>query len=92
MSRRPTSDTERLIRFAIDVGGRLSHALGERIPDDAKSHLLNAQRELITALVIMYEQQAGMRRRAMRDGNGARGGRRKAAQSRRARTTRIRVD
>ncbi len=89
MSRRPASDTERLIHFAIDVGGRLSHALGERIPDDAKSHLLNAQRELITALVIMYEQQAGMRRRATRDGNGSR---RKAAQSRRARTTRIPVD
>lgn len=89
MSRRP-GDTARVLEFALDMGGRLSHVLGEALPDDAKRHLLNAQRELITALVIMYEHQAGARRDAPA-GEG-RGRRRTTAGSAAARTRRIRVD
>jgi len=51
-----------MVEFALDMGKRLSHVLSEGLPDEAKHHLLNAQRELITALVIMYEHQAGTRR------------------------------
>jgi len=51
-----------MLDFVLEMGKRLSHALSEGVPDEAKHHLLNAQRELITALVIMYEQQAGGRR------------------------------
>jgi hypothetical protein len=51
-----------MVEFALEMGKRLSHALSEGLPDEAKHHLLNAQRELITALVIMYEHQAGGRR------------------------------
>ncbi|MDQ6692417.1 MAG: hypothetical protein M3Z13_06590, partial [Candidatus Dormibacteraeota bacterium] len=66
------------------------HALGEALPEDAKHHLLNAQRELITALVIVYEHQAGARRPA------APGGKRRTTKGRPQaelpRTRRIRVD
>jgi len=51
-----------MVEFVLEMGKRLSHALSEGLPDEAKHHLLNAQRELITALVIMYEQQAVGRR------------------------------
>jgi hypothetical protein len=90
MSRRPASETERVIRFAIDFGGRLSHVLGEAIPDEAKRHLLNAQRELITALVIMYEHQAGARRAPLPRRRASSPSRPAAA--RKPRTTRIKVD
>jgi len=51
-----------MVEFVLEMGKRLSHALSEGLPDEAKHHLLNAQRELVTALVIMYEQQAVGRR------------------------------
>jgi hypothetical protein len=53
-----------MVEFALEMGKRLSHALSDGLPEEAKHHLLNAQRELITALVIMYEHQAGSRRTA----------------------------
>jgi len=62
---RRQGDTTRMIEFALDVGGRLTHALSDALPEEAKRHLLVAQRELITALVIMYEHQAGNRRAAV---------------------------
>lgn len=61
MSRR-YPESQGMVEFVLEMGKRLSHALSEGLPDEAKHHLLNAQRELITALVIMYEQQAGSRR------------------------------
>ncbi len=90
MSRRHT-ETAKILEFALDVGGRLSHVLGEALPEDAKRHLLNAQRELITALVITYEHQAGTRR------GGGEGGVRRTTSGKLAappapRTRRIKVD
>ena len=89
MSRRP-GDTARIVEFALDMGSRLTHVLGEALPDDARRHLLNAQREMITALVIMYEHQAGARRDTP-SGEG-RGRRRTTAGSAAVRTRRNKVD
>ena len=57
-----------MVEFVLEMGKRMSHALSDGLPDDARHHLLNAQRELITALVIMYEHQAGARRTRFEDG------------------------
>ncbi|MGH7777034.1 MAG: hypothetical protein ACREPI_07650, partial [Candidatus Dormibacterales bacterium] len=50
---------------------RLTGLLREVVPPEAQVHLFNAQRELLAALAIMYENQAGPRR------PGGRGGRRR---------------
>ena len=48
--------------MAIDLGQRVSSLLRDVVPPDAQQHLLNAQRELLTALFLIYEHQAGARR------------------------------
>ena len=58
------SESARLLEFALEMGQRVVGSVGEMLPDDAKRHLLNAQREVIQALVIVYEQLAGTRREA----------------------------
>lgn len=40
---------------------KVQGALGEVIPAEAQMHLLNAQRELLTAMVIIYEHGFGAR-------------------------------
>jgi len=60
------SESARLLEFALEMGQRVVGSVGEMLPDEAKRHLLNAQREVIQALVIVYEQQAGTRREARR--------------------------
>lgn len=61
MSRR-YSESARLLEFALDMGQRVIGSVSEMLPEEAKHHLLNAQREVIQALVIVYEHQAGTRR------------------------------
>ena len=51
---------------AAEVGQRLGALLKDVVPPDAQHHLLNAQRELLTALLLIYEHQAGARRTAAR--------------------------
>ena len=80
-----------MVEFALEMGKRLSHVLSEGLPDEAKHHLLNAQRELITALVIMYEHQAGARRPASATRRPATTRPRSAA-PKRPRSTRIPLD
>jgi len=80
-----------MVEFALEMGKRMSHALSDGLPDDARHHLLNAQRELITALVIMYEHQAGARRADFPAKRAAAVTRRKAA-PRKSRSTRIPVE
>ena len=65
MSRR-YSESARLLEFALDMGQRVVGSVSEMLPTEAKRHLLNAQREVIQALVIVYEQQAGTRRQTRR--------------------------
>jgi hypothetical protein len=61
-------DGERLIETVNELGSRVGHLLSDMVPPAAQVHLLNAQRELITALMLIYEHRvtatpAGGRRR-----------------------------
>lgn len=56
------SESERLLHFATELSARLGGAVKDMIPPDAQHHLLNAQREMLTALFLIYEHQAGGRR------------------------------
>ena len=57
-----TRETERLIEVATLLGSRLNTAVKDVIPPEAQTHLLNAQRELLTAVFLIYEHQVGARR------------------------------
>jgi hypothetical protein len=52
-----TRDGERLIELINELGSRVTHVVSDMVPPAAQVHLLNAQRELITALVLMYEHR-----------------------------------
>jgi len=79
-----------MVEFALEMGKRLSQVLSDGLPDEARHHLLNAQRELITALVIVYEHQAGTRRADL-PARRAAATRRRAA-PRKPRSTRIPIE
>lgn len=55
-------DSERLAEMAGFLGQRLNSALKDVIPPEAQLHLLNAQRELLTAIFLIYEHQVAVRR------------------------------
>lgn len=57
-----TRETERLVEVAAMLGRRLNTAVQDVVPPEAHAHLLNAQRELLTALFLIYEHQMGARR------------------------------
>jgi hypothetical protein len=59
---RMTRETERLVEVAALIGKRLNTAVQDVVPPEAHAHLLNAQRELLTALFLIYEHQMGARR------------------------------
>ena len=63
-SKRPES--ERILHFAQEITSRLGGAVKDMIPPEAQYHLMNAQREMLTALFLIYEHQAGGRRPAVR--------------------------
>ena len=50
-------DGERLIELVNELGSRVSHVVSDMVPPAAQVHLLNAQRELITALMLIYENR-----------------------------------
>ncbi|TMC90644.1 MAG: hypothetical protein E6J12_06795 [Chloroflexi bacterium] len=52
-----TRDGERLIELVNELGSRVGNVLSDMVPPSAQVHLLNAQRELITALVLIYEHR-----------------------------------
>jgi hypothetical protein len=79
-------ESERLVEVAGLFGNRINSAIKDVIPPEAQVHLLNAQRELLTALFLIYEHQVGARRPAP-----AKPVRRRAS-SARSRATRIQVD
>ena len=51
-----------MLRFAHELTNRLGGAVKDMIPPEAQWHLLNAQRELLTAVFLIYEHQAAARR------------------------------
>jgi hypothetical protein len=57
-----SGETERLIELAAELGQRVNTVLRDVIPAEAHNHLLNAQKELLTALFLIYEHQVGARR------------------------------
>ena len=50
-------DGERVIELVNELGSRVGHLLSDMVPPAAQVHLLNAQRELITALMLIYENR-----------------------------------
>jgi len=68
-------DGERLIELVSELGTRMSNLLSDMVPPSAQVHLLNAQRELITALVLIYEHRVttGSNERPRRRAAGAKG-------------------
>jgi hypothetical protein len=52
-----TRDGERLIELMNELGSRVTHVMSDMVPPAAQVHLLNAQRELITALMLIYENR-----------------------------------
>lgn len=50
-------DGERVIELANELGSRVGNLLHDMVPPAAQVHLLNAQRELITALMLIYEHR-----------------------------------
>jgi hypothetical protein len=76
-----------LTELAQDLGHRVGGLLRDVIPPDAQLHLLNAQRELLTALIIIYEHQSGARRPPARNGR-----RRVNGRAQRPRFDRISID
>jgi len=67
-------DGERAIELINELATRVGNLLSDMVPPSAQVHLLNAQRELITALVLIYEhrvtagppERAGSGRRTVR--------------------------
>jgi hypothetical protein len=57
-----SSEGERWVEVATMIGQRINSTLKDVVPPEAQMHLLNAQRELLTALFLIYEHQAGARR------------------------------
>lgn len=56
------TESDRLLQFARELSTRLGGAVQDMIPPEAQHHLNNAQRELLTALFLIYEHQAAARR------------------------------
>jgi hypothetical protein len=50
-------DGERVIELVNELASRVSHLVSDMVPPAAQVHLLNAQRELITALMLIYENR-----------------------------------
>ncbi len=50
-------DGERVVELINELGSRVSNVLTDMVPPAAQVHLLNAQRELITALMLIYENR-----------------------------------
>ena len=52
-----TRDGERVIELINELGSRVGNVLSDMVPPAAQVHLVNAQRELITALMLIYENR-----------------------------------
>ncbi|MFI5282894.1 MAG: hypothetical protein ACHQ0J_07160 [Candidatus Dormibacterales bacterium] len=46
-----------MIELINELASRAGHLLSDMVPPAAQVHLLNAQRELITALMLIYENR-----------------------------------
>jgi hypothetical protein len=73
-------DGERAIELINELASRMGNLLSDMVPPSAQVHLLNAQRELITALVLIYENRVttGSGTRSRRSGGSSRTGQRRS--------------
>ena len=85
-------ESERLAELATMIGQRLGSAMKDVLPAEAQTHLLNAQRELLTALFLIYEHQVGARRPGTPGSPAAAPKRTRARAPRRDRVQRIEID
>jgi len=76
MKRRATPRPDGWTDMLQEVAYRMGGLVREFVPAEAQLHLLNAQRELLTAMILIYEHQAQARRRepAQKRGVGSRRG------------------
>jgi hypothetical protein len=84
-----TRDGEHVIELINELGSRIGHLLSDMVPPRAQVHLLNAQRELITALMLIYENRVtagpgGRARGTPAAGRGSRAGTARRRPSKRA--------
>ncbi len=88
-------DGERVIELINELGSRVSHAFSDMVPPAAQVHLLNAQRELITALMMIYENRVAPEPATRRSGRSGRVQGAPSSQTRRRSTRRdskIKID
>jgi hypothetical protein len=85
-------ETERLVEVATLIGQRLNSAVQDVVPPEAHAHLLNAQRELLTALFLIYEHQVGARRPVRERDRERPSGKRARAARPRPRVQRIEIE
>ena len=85
-------DGERLIELVSELATRMGNLVSDMVPPSAQVHLLNAQRELITALVLIYEHRVttGAEERPRR--GAARAARRTPARRRATRVGKIPIE
>jgi hypothetical protein len=50
-------DGERMIEMMNEMASRVGHLVSDMVPPAAQVHLLKAQQELITALMLIYEHR-----------------------------------
>ncbi|HEY1420333.1 MAG TPA: hypothetical protein VGG90_06460 [Candidatus Dormibacteraeota bacterium] len=50
-------DGERMIEMMNEMASRVGHLVSDMVPPSAQVHLLKAQQELITALMLIYEHR-----------------------------------
>ncbi len=56
-----STESERLAELVTDLGHRLAQAFGDVISPEAQRHLRTAQREALSALFLIYEEQLNRR-------------------------------
>jgi hypothetical protein len=81
-----------MIELINELGSRVSHLLSDMVPPSAQVHLLNAQRELITALVLIYENRVTAAPGVRGRGSAGTARRRAARRSSPKRTGKIPID
>ena len=90
-------DGERVIELVSELASRMGSLVQDMVPPSAQVHLLNAQRELITALVLIYENRVsgdagGRGRRTAARSTGAAASRRTTTRRRTPRTGKIPIE
>lgn len=85
-------DGERVIELMSELASRMGNLFSDMVPPSAQVHLLNAQRELITALVLIYENRVSSGGGDRPRGRAATGARRTASRKSTRRVGKIPIE